>query len=149
MTLVKNPAGAAYRNPFWAFDTLFEDLPVWETRKPSVDIRETENSFVFEAELPGLAESEIDVQVENGVLTLSGPYQKQKKENADKKEPKAESAEKGTYLRKERRTSSFSRSFTLPRGVNTEEISANLKNGVLLITIPKKEEVKNHKISVK
>jgi len=102
----------------------------------NVDIREDENHFYVAAEMPGMKKDDIDVTLEAGVLTISG-------------EKKLETAhEKSDWHIQERRYGKFSRSFTLPSAVDETKVNATLKDGVLTITLDKREEVKPKKIAV-
>jgi HSP20 family protein len=102
----------------------------------AVDIREEDDAFYVDAEVPGLAEDDVKVDIEKNVLTLSGERKVEKEET------------EGTYRRVERQYGSFTRSFTLPETVDTENISADLKEGVLALRLPKKEAPSPRKISV-
>jgi HSP20 family protein len=101
---------------------------------PAVDIYETDNELVLLGELPGMAESDFKVSVENSVLTLSGT----RKLAAEKK-----------LHRQERPAGNFQRSFTLPANFDQGKISAAYNNGVLQIKLPKKAEAKPRQITVK
>jgi HSP20 family protein len=103
---------------------------------PSVDIFEHEGNLVLKAELPGVDPKDVDVRVENNVLTLRG---ERKFETEVKKEK---------YHRVERAYGTFSRSFTLPNVVDTEKIKADYKDGVLQVTLPQREEAKPKQIQV-
>jgi len=106
------------------------------TWAPSVDIYETENELVLKADLPDINEKDIDVRIENNMLTIRGERkfeQKVKEEN---------------YLRIERSYGSFSRSFSLPATVNAEAIKAEYKNGVLTVAVPKRAEAKPKLVKV-
>jgi HSP20 family protein len=103
---------------------------------PSVDIFESENEIVLEAELPGMKREDFEVSIENNVITLKGERHFEKKEEGD------------NYHRVERSYGSFTRSFSLPRTVSAEETSADFKNGILRVSLPKKEEAKARKIEV-
>ncbi len=103
---------------------------------PSLDIYEQEGNLVLKAELPGLDPKDVDVRVENNVLTLRG-------ERKLDREVKQES-----YHRVERSYGSFSRSFTLPRVVDTDKIKAEFKDGVLRLVLPKKEGAKPKQIAI-
>jgi HSP20 family protein len=103
---------------------------------PSVDIYETENELVLKADLPGINEKDIDIRVENNMLTLRGERQFEKTVKED------------NYLRVERNYGSFSRTFGLPNTVNTEGVSAEYKNGVLTVQLPKRAESKPKQIKV-
>lgn len=113
-----------------------EETPaaVWA---PSVDIKEEANRYVVQADLPGVKPEDIEVTLQNGVLTIKGERQTEAKE------------EKENYRRIERFYGSFFRRFTLPETVEEEKIEATYDKGVLTVVIPKKPEVQPKKISVK
>ncbi len=120
-------------------DTLYRgrsDESALTTWAPAVDIYETENALVVKADLPDVNEKDLDIQVENNILTIQG----ERKFERDVKED--------NYLRVERAYGSFSRSFSLGNTVNTEAIKAEYKDGVLTLTIPKREEAKPKQIKV-
>lgn len=114
----------------------FTDDSSITTWAPAVDIYEDGNNLVVKADLPDVNEKELDLRVENNTLTLRGERKFEKK------------VEEENYLRIERRYGSFSRSFSLPNTVNTEGIKAEYKNGVLTVTLPKREEAKPKQIKV-
>jgi len=103
---------------------------------PAVDIFETENELVLKADLPDVNEKDLDIRVENNMLTIRG-------ERKFEQEVKEEN-----YLRIERTYGSFSRSFSLPNTVNTEGIKAEYKNGVLTVQLPKRAESKPKQVKV-
>jgi len=103
---------------------------------PAVDIIDEKENIKVCADLPGMNKDEIEVTVENNVLTIKG----------EKKEER-ETKEKG-YVRSERYYGAFHRSFTLPSGVDTNKVNANYKEGVLEITLPKREDAKTRQIKV-
>src|SRR5579862_6820561 len=98
------------------------------TWAPAVDIYETENELVLKADLPDMDEKDLDVRVENNMLTVRGERKFEQKVKED------------NYLRIERTYGAFSRSFGLPNTVNTEGIKADYKDGVLTIELPKRAE---------
>lgn len=106
------------------------------TWAPAVDIHETEHELVVKADLPDVKPEDLDIRVENNVLTIRG----------ERKFDKA--VEQQNYLRVERAYGSFSRSFALANTVNTEAIKAEYKNGVLTLHVPKREEAKPKQIKV-
>lgn len=108
------------RNPFFS-----EPLQV-----PAVNIKETDNAFELSLAAPGLEKKDFKVEVDNNLLTISAE-RKQEKEEKD-----------NDYTRKEFSYSSFMRSFELPSYVNAEAIDAQYKEGILILTLPKKEEAK-------
>jgi HSP20 family protein len=103
---------------------------------PAVDIYEKDGTIVLKAELPGIEPKDVDVRVENNILTLKG-------ERRFEAEVQQES-----YQRVERAYGAFSRSFTLPTVVDTDNIKAEFKDGVLRMSLPKKEEAKPKQISI-
>ncbi len=126
-------------------DRLFEEpFPRWDKEKelfstewsPSVDIRETDKSLVITAEVPGIEDKDIEVEVEGSNLILKG---KREFEKETKKED---------YHRIERSYGSFYRSFTLPDYVDADKIEAQHDKGVLKITLPKKPELKPKKVKI-
>ena len=134
--------------PFRSFKPFYGDFDRWfnevakgsETKdavwNPNVDVYETDNSYVLKADLPGINKEDINLDINNNTLTLKGEKKFEEKVEKDK------------YLRIERRYGSFSRSFTLSDKVDKENISANYKDGVLEVTLPKKEEAKPKEIKV-
>jgi HSP20 family protein len=104
---------------------------------PAVDIFDKGGEVVIHAELPGINKEDIDVRVENNVLTIRG-----------KKEQKEEVKDEG-YFRSERLYGAFSRSFSLPSTVEASKIAAQYKDGVLTLSIPKAEQAKPRQIEVK
>src|SRR6202142_1660335 len=106
------------------------------TWAPAVDIYETPNELVVKADLPEVNEKEIDVRVENNLLTIRGERKFEK------------SVAEENFLRVERTYGSFSRSFSLPNTLNAEAIAAEYKNGVLTVTLPKREETKPRQVKV-
>jgi HSP20 family protein len=106
------------------------------TWAPAVDIYETENELVLKADLPEVSEKDLDIRVENNMLTIRGERKFEQKVNED------------NYLRIERTYGSFSRSFSLPNTVNTEAIKADYKNGVLTVQLPKRAESKPKQVKV-
>ena len=103
---------------------------------PSVDIYENKDQIVLEAELPGMKQEDFDLSIENNVITLRGERKFEKTDETD------------NYHRVERSYGSFTRSFTLPQTVSAEEARAEYSNGVLRVTLPKREEAKSRRIEV-
>lgn len=121
--------------PFYAdFDKLANEAE--GTWHPSVDISENENAFVLKAELPGVNREDINIDINNKTLTLKGEKKFEEK------------TEKENYVRVERSYGSFSRTFALSDKVDTENVKASYKDGVLEVTLPKKEEAKPREIKV-
>ncbi|MCL2175645.1 MAG: Hsp20/alpha crystallin family protein [Treponema sp.] len=106
---------------------------------PAVDVRESEGSYILEMELPGYDEKNIDVHVDGANLTIASKQESIEEKNTDND---------GVYLIKERRISSFSRSFKLPQNANPETVSASFKNGVLSLEIKKRAEAQKRAILI-
>ena len=104
---------------------------------PSFEVKETKDSYVFKADLPGIKESELDISVTGNRLTISGERQQEKKDEAD------------TFYAYERSYGSFSRSFTLPEGIDADHINGELRDGVLNVVVPKKPEVQPKRVLLK
>ena len=102
-----------------------------------MDVTEDESSYRIAAELPDVPSSDVKVVVRDGVLTLRGERKSERKTEGTK------------YHLVERSYGSCQRSFTLPKDANGEKVSAEYKNGVLVVTVPKREEVKPREIEVK
>ncbi len=123
------------------FDSLFgnflSDSALLSNSKPAVDIAETKAEYILEVDLPGLSEKDVEVKVEENLLTIS-----------TKKEEKKEEEQK-TYIMKERKSSSFARSFVLPSDTDVESISAAFKQGILTLNIKKSEKAKPKSIDIK
>jgi HSP20 family protein len=103
---------------------------------PAMDLVETENDFVLRADLPGLSEGDVNIELDDNVLTISG---ERKSEHETRKEG---------YFRVERAWGSFARSLTLPEGVDPEGVQASFDRGVLEVRIPKPEQRKPRKVSI-
>src|SRR5215218_10447793 len=103
---------------------------------PAMDLVETGDHFVLRADLPGLSEEDVSIEIEERVLTISGQRKAEHTEDKD------------VYQRVERAFGSFSRSLTLPEGVDAEAVVASFDRGVLEVRIPKPEQRKPRKISI-
>ncbi len=116
------------------FNNFFENefMDFWSKRStdPGANIIETDNSFVLELAAPGMKKEDFKISLENNILTVSAELNDEKRE------------EGRNYTRKEFYYGSFSRSFTLPRSIDLENIKADYVNGVLNVSLPKKEEAK-------
>ena len=119
-----------------AVTRLFSEPATGRPWTPDVDIYETENELVLKADLPDVKLEDIDVRVENQVLTLKGERRFEKEET-----------NKG-YHRIERSYGLFTRSFSIPPTVEADEVSADYKNGVLTVALPKKEAAKPRQVKV-
>ena len=124
------------------FNAAFGDMPNGGTGgaprrwMPAMDLLETDDDFVLRADLPGMTESDVNVELEDNVLTISG---ERKSEHEEKREG---------YYRVERAFGSFSRSLTLPQGVDADSVNASFEKGVLEVRVPKPEQRKPRKITI-
>lgn len=123
----------------------FETEPFWQRdggsalSTPAVDVAEDEKAYHITAELPGLADKDIEVNLSDDILTISG-------EKRDEREEKEKN-----YHFSERRYGSFRRSFVVPQGIDRDRIEANFKNGILALTLPKTQDAitRQKKIEIK
>jgi len=107
---------------------------------PAVDIKETENAYVLDMDLPGYDENNIEVHVDGSSLTISSKQEEEKKGKNDESE--------GTFILRERRVNTFSRSFKLPENADPEAVSASFKNGILNLQIKKRSEAQKRTIQI-
>jgi HSP20 family protein len=107
-----------------------------EVYVPKFDVRETKDSYVFTADLPGIKEDGLDISLTGNRLTVSGKREAEEQTQSDR------------YHLYERSYGSFSRTFTLPEGIDSEHVNADLKDGVLTLTVAKKPEVQPRRIQV-
>ena len=129
------------------FDRLFENFfptrpgngdealasAVWA---PLTDLSETDDAYLIHLDLPGLKKDNVEINVHDGTLTISGERRHEETQNDEK------------FVRVERSYGRFYRAFSLPQTINTENIEATFEDGVLNIRVPKAEEVKPHRISI-
>lgn len=131
-------------NELALFNNLFDDwdddcyaLPSFNFKKafqvPKVDVKEGKDAYTLQMDLPGKTDKDVNIELNNKVLTISSENETKE----DKKEEKAENKEGIKYLIKERSYSKFSRSFTLPEDVDSEKLTAKVQNGVLTVTMPR------------
>ena len=127
------------------FDRLFEnflDLPQLQENRDldwglALDVAENDNTYTIKASVPGISPDDIDITLSDNVLTIKGEFKEEK------------TVEEEKYHLRERRFGSFGRSVTLPVAVNAEAVEAAYDNGVLTFTIPKADEVKPKRITIK
>jgi HSP20 family protein len=125
------------------FESFFGDSPLAPAARifnhlPAVDVRETEKAYILDMELPGYDEKDIEVHVDGGSLSVESKQE----------EAKEEKKNEGTYIIRERRMNSFSRSFKLPENADSETISAAFKNGILTLEIQKRAEAQKRMIKI-
>lgn len=139
------------RNPWQELDQLtnrltrmFDGGTDWPTPSssgqwmPAVNVEETGDEIILSAEMPGMRRGDIDIELENNILTIRG----------EKSEERTEGGEERRYHLWERRYGTFQRSFTLPRTVDSEQISADFENGILKVRMPKAPESKGRRIEI-
>ncbi len=146
MTLVRRPSPLGELVSLrQAMDRLFEDSfvrpRIWgagwlENASLPLDIVSSSDALVVEAALPGVKPEDVDITVESGTLTISGEFKSERKEG------------EGDYLVQEMRRGSFSRTVSLPQGLEPDKASATFEHGVLTLRIPKAEEVKPRQIKI-
>jgi HSP20 family protein len=119
------------------FEDIFTEPVLGTAGVPAVDVKETDSEYTMEVELPGLTEKDVEVKLDNNLLTISSSKE-------DKKEEK-----KNGYIMRERRSSHFARSFVLPQGIDREKISAEFRNGILNLSFPKTPAAQPKMIEVK
>jgi HSP20 family protein len=134
------------------FESFFGDsflTPATRTfnRLPAVDVRETEKAYVLEMELPGYDEKDIEISVDGNSLSISSKHEETR--DANENDPKGAKENAGTWILRERRVNTFSRSFKLPENANPEEVAAEFKNGVLCMEIQKRAEAQKRTIQIK
>jgi HSP20 family protein len=127
------------------FETFFGDSILAPAARmlnqlPAVDIKETENAYILDMDLPGYDENNIEVHVDGSSLTITSKQEEEKKGKDDENQ--------GTYILRERRISSFSRSFKLPENADPEAVTAAFKNGILNLQIKKRAEAQKRTIQI-
>ena len=131
---VRDPYSLARELLNW--DPFFTARPA-SAFSPAFEVKETNDSFVLRADVPGVEEKDLDIAVHNGVLSVSGSRQSEERKEGE------------SFAIYERQYGSFSRSFALPDMADGERIEANLMNGVLTLSIAKKAQAKPRKIEIK
>lgn len=119
------------------FDTDFPTPTAGGLWAPPVNVTETAEELVLTAELPGVRQEDVEIDLENNILTIRGEKREERSENGE-----------GRYHLWERRYGSFQRSFTLPRTVKSDDIRASFKDGILTVQMPKAPEAKGRKIAI-
>lgn len=139
-------------NELTFFNNLFNDfgddgfiLPSYNVKKmyqtPKVDVKESDNSYTLEMDLPGKTDKDVNIELNHNVLTISSVKEDNKEEKSDKKD-------KDKWVIRERNFSQFQRSFTLPEDVDSEKLSASCKNGILTVNMPRKLPTQPKKIAI-
>ena len=145
-------------NELALFNDLFDDLaddgymmPSFHLKRafptPKVDIKESKDTYTLQMDLPGKTDKDVNIELNNNVLTISSETETKDEKKESKKDSKEEKDE-GKYLVHERSYMKFSRSFTLPEDVNCEKLAATVKNGVLTVTMPRAEKAQPKRIAI-
>ena len=138
-------------NELTLFNSLFNgevgsllNMPVYPRTVflPKVDVKEDSEAYTMEMDLPGRSEKDVDIELDNNTLTISS---KQEERNEAKE---TENEEHSRWLIRERRVSSFKRSFTLPEDVNLDALKASFKNGILSVKLPRRALPQPKKIAI-
>lgn len=141
-----NPVSPRAFDPFELMHEMLNWEPLRELGTPGrgtptfnaqFDVKETKDAYVFRADLPGVAEDQVEISLTGNRLTISGAREEEKRDESER------------WFTYERSHGSFTRLFTLPEGVDAENVRADLKNGVLEVVVPKKPEVQPRKINLK
>ncbi|MDR2797868.1 MAG: Hsp20/alpha crystallin family protein [Treponema sp.] len=135
-----------YVESFFGDSSLLPNARVF-THLPTVDIRETKNAYLLEADLPGYDEEGVQVHVDGSTLTIESKQEGSTARDVSEKEGVQKDEEK-VFIIRERRRSSFTRSFKLPENVDPESISAHFKNGILSLEIKKRSESQKRMIPI-
>jgi len=109
---------------------------------PSVDVKETKDSYILDMDLPGKTENDVDLSLKDDVLTIASHNEETTEKKSDKKD-------ETEWLIRERHTSSFTRRFTLPKDVDGDNVNASFKNGVLTVVMPRRPEATEKRIAIK
>ena len=146
--IVRSPERQTIWDVFGGFDSLFDDLArsrrlfasgdAGQAITPAVDVTETDHEYLVKAELPGVKKEDLDVSIHDGTLTINAET---KYERDEKKE--------GRVIRRERRYGQYVRSMRLGQDVDTAGVKADYRDGVLNLSLPKREEVKPKRVEVK
>ena len=126
------------------FDSVFGTMPSWSDWRPAVDIRNEDDAYVIEADIPGMREDQISVQVENDLLVISGRTEDER--SANDGDANGESAD---YILRERSARQFYRSFAMPKDADAANVEATYRNGVLTVQLHKKPEAKPRQIEIR
>ena len=110
---------------------------------PKVDVKEDGEAYTMEMDVPGRSEKDVDIELDNNTLTISSKQEEKNEMGETEKE------ENGRWLIRERRVSSFQRSFTLPEDVHLEALNASFKNGILTVKLPRRALSQPKKIAIK
>ena len=126
-----------WMRPMWERPRFGELMAAMEVRFPKMDVLDKEEEIIVRAEVPGMSKDDLDITLMGDCLTIKGQTKHEKKED-----------EKGRYFRREISSESFERTLTLPAAVDAGKVKSRFTDGVLELTMPKLEKVKQHKINI-
>jgi HSP20 family protein len=122
-------------DPYRELDNVFGQVAE-RSFNPTFEVKETKDAYVFRADLPGVKDSDLEISLTGNRLSISGRREQERHEQGD------------TFYASERSYGSFTRSFTLPEGIDGDNVTADLKHGVLTLSVPKKPEVQPRKVTI-
>ncbi|HVV17498.1 MAG TPA: HSP20 family small heat-shock protein [Polyangia bacterium] len=122
-------------DPYRELDSVFGQAAE-RSFAPTFEVKETKDAYVFRADLPGVKDADLEISLTGNRLSISGRREQERHEQGD------------TFYASERSYGSFTRSFTLPEGIDGDNVTADLKNGVLTLSVPKKPEVQPRKVTI-
>jgi len=152
LTINRAPAAPAYHASRWDPFSVFREISRWDPFREvapmagadrmnefdaAFEVKETREGYLFKADVPGIRDNDLTINLTGNRLTVSGKREEEKKQEHE------------TYFSYERSYGTFTRSFTLPEGIDGDRINANLKDGVLSILVPKKADAQPKKVSIK
>ncbi|MFL5306806.1 MAG: Hsp20/alpha crystallin family protein [Polyangia bacterium] len=123
-------------DPYRELDSVVFGQGVERSFAPTFEVKETKDAYVFRADLPGVKDADLEISLTGNRLSISGRREQERHEQGD------------TFYASERTYGSFTRSFTLPEGIDGDNVAADLKNGVLTLSVPKKPEVQPRKVTI-
>jgi HSP20 family protein len=139
--LTRRPERAQWRSPFdWFFDEILPERGWLGSRgsTPSIDMREKDDAFVIDAEMPGVKPEDVDVTLDGRNLIIQGRYGQEQEEDG----------REGQYLLRERQSGVFARAITLPTDVDADAVQCSFQNGELTLTLPKSAQARSRRIPV-
>jgi HSP20 family protein len=125
----------------WFFQDPWQELGRWQgAMMPSIDLRDTDDAYVIEAEMPGVKPEDVEVTLEGNTLLIRGKYEKEN--------DKQTNGDNGRYIVRERESATYARAISLPGGVDASKVTSTYENGELRITLPKAPETRARKIPI-
>lgn len=126
----------------WFFQDPWREIGNWSEGQMAIDLRETDDDYIIEAEMPGVKPEDIEVTLEGNTLLIRGNYQRE----TEKRE--GDGGKTGRYILRERESATYARAITLPGSVDAEKVTSKFENGELQITLPKAAEMRARRIPI-